>query len=195
MTGITLSVALAVVVVVFFVIDFFFMLRYDRERQSGKGWAWDYTLLVGGLGLMVVLQPVLFPALGVSMVGRWGQLVQAVGILLILLSFIVHIWSRLHLQKYYAERVELQADHKIIDSGPYALVRHPLVTSFFMLASGVFLFAPALTTLVVVVYVYWDFIRAALQEEDLLGRNLPGYREYMQRVPRFFPRLKLGGRR
>jgi protein-S-isoprenylcysteine O-methyltransferase Ste14 len=191
-SGVPLSVVLGAIVVAFFFLDFYFMLRYDRERGAGRGWAWDYTLLVAGMGLMVVLQPVFLPMLGFTTDQAWGLAVQVVGLLLILLSFIIHVWSRLHLKKFYAERVEVQADHQIIDTGPYGLVRHPLVTSFFMLGTGIFLLAPALTTLAVMIYVYWDFSRAARQEEELLGKTLSGYQDYMKRVPKFLPRWQKG---
>lgn len=190
-TGIYLTVSLALVVITFFITDFYFMFRYDRERTSGKGWSLDYTLFVLGLGVLVVVQPVLFPIIGFFTIHPLGLVVQIFGLLLILFSFAVHIWSRLHLQKFYTERVEFQPDHKVIDTGPYALVRHPLVSSFFLLGTGVFLFAPAVTTLLVMVYVYWDFHRAALQEETLLCDKLDDYKEYMKRVPRFVPRLKI----
>ncbi|HAE58298.1 MAG TPA: hypothetical protein DCG54_02010 [Anaerolineae bacterium] len=189
-TGSSLSALLAVVVIAFFCMDFYFMLRYDRDRLSGKGWSWDYTLLVVGLGLAVVLQPIFFPSIGLVSGQGWGLALQITGMALTLLSFAIHIWSRLHLQKFYAERVEVQSDHKVIETGPYGLVRHPLVTSFFMLGTGVFLLAPALTTLAAMVYVYWDFSRAARQEEELLSKTLPSYQDYMKRVPKFLPRLK-----
>ena len=189
-SGIPLAIVLGLVVIAFFFMDFFFMLRYDRERAAGKGWAWDYTLLVAGLGLMVVLQPVFLPMIGFSTAQAWGLGVQIIGLVVTLLSFVIHIWSRLHLKKFYAERVEVQTDHQVIDTGPYGLVRHPLVTSFFMLGTGIFLLAPALTTLIAMVYVYWDFSRAANQEEALLGASLPGYRDYMRRVPKFLPGLR-----
>ena len=35
----------------------------------------------------------------------------------------------------------------------------------------------------------WVLIQARLEELDLLQR-MPAYREYMQRVPRFLPRLR-----
>jgi protein-S-isoprenylcysteine O-methyltransferase Ste14 len=189
-TGSSLSALLAVVVITFFIMDFYFMLRYDRDRLSGKGWSWDYTLLVVGLGLAVVLQPIFFPSIGLVTGQAWGLALQVTGLALTLLSFAIHIWSRLHLQKFYAERVEVQSDHKVIETGPYGLVRHPLVTSFFMLGTGVFLLAPALTTLAAMAYVYWDFSRAARQEEELLSKTLPNYQDYMIRVPKFLPRLK-----
>ena len=62
-----------------------------------------------------------------------------------------------HLQQFYAERVEVQPEHKVIDTGPYQLMRHPVITSFFGIATGFFLFNPALTTFVVLLYTIWDF--------------------------------------
>ena len=188
--GLPLSSLLLAVIVVFYAIDFFFLLRYDRERQAGKGWAWDYTLLTICGAALVVLQPWFFPYLGISTSQGWGMWIQGIGLLFCLSSFVIHIWSRLHLQKFYAERVEVQSDHRVIQSGPYAYVRHPVITSFFLLSIGLFLLSPALTTLLGFVYVLWDFTRAARQEEDLLSRTLPGYSEYMKRVPRFFSTRK-----
>lgn len=187
-----LSLLLLFLFVLFYGIDFAFMSRFDRERQKGKGWAWDYTLLTMTAGLIVILQPWLWPRLGLWTGSVWGLAVQVVGLICIGASFALHIWSRLHLQKFYAERVEIQPDHLVIQSGPYALVRHPLITSFFLFAVGLILLNPALTTFLSLLYTIWDFTRAARQEEKLLSQNLPGYADYMQRVPRFVPSLHRG---
>jgi len=187
--GIPLSLLLLAVVLAFYALDFYFMFRYDRLRREGKGWAWDYTLLTIVMALVVILQPVLLPQVGWSTDNRLGLAVQAAGLGCVALSFGLHIWARRHLGKFYAERVEVQPDHQIVQTGPYALVRHPVITSFFALAVGVFLLAPALTTVLVLAYTFWDFGRAARQEEKLLSQQVPGYRDYMQRTPRFLPRL------
>lgn len=185
-SGIFLSLLLFVIVLVFYAIDFLFLARYDRERQSGKGWAWDYTLLTVAGASLVILQPWLLPFLGLNVETSWGLVIQVAGLLSCVASFAIHIWARLHLQKFYAERVEVQPDHQVIQTGPYAYVRHPVITSFFLLAYGIVILAPAITTLLGFIYVVWDFNRAARQEEDLLARTLPGYTDYMKHVPRFF---------
>lgn len=188
-----LTILLALIVVSFFVMDFYFMFRYDQNRnEGGQGWSWDYTLFTIGIGLVVLLQPFLFPKLGWSTSAFHGIAVQIAGGISVLLSFFLHIWSRQHLRHFYTERVEVQSGHQVIDTGPYALVRHPIITSFFLLSGGVFLLNPALTTFLAFVYVIFDFNKAARQEEKLLGRTVPGYEEYMTRVPRFFPRLRGG---
>ena len=185
-SGLPLTLLLLFVLILFYVIDFYFLSRFDRERGQGKGWAWDYTLLTIAAALLVILQPWLLPRLGLNVTASWGLAVQFIGLIFVFVSFAIHIWSRRHLQKFYAERVEIQSDHQVVNSGPYAYVRHPVITSFFLFAFGLFMLAPALTTLLGCVYTVWDFTRAARQEEDLLGKNLPGYAEYMNSVPRFF---------
>ncbi len=94
------------------------------------------------------------------------------------------------MQPYYAERVEVQPEHRVIDTGPYALMKHPVITSFFGIAGGFLLINPAITTLAALLYTLWDFTRAAQQEEALLSQTLPGYADYARRTPRFLPRLK-----
>jgi len=104
-------------------------------------------------------------------------------------AFALHVWSRVHLRQFYVERVEVQVDHQVIDTGPYALVRHPIITSFFGLTGGLFLLNPAIPTLFVFIYTLWDFTQSAQKEEKLLSGNVTGYEAYIHRTPRFLPRL------
>ena len=188
--GIPQAVATLLTVFLFYVMDFALIRRYDRQRQaSGSGRAWDFTFFIFVMVALLVLQPVLFPILSFRTTAVWGLFLQIGGALLILGALVLHIWSRVHLQQFYAERVEVQPEHKVIDTGPYQFILHPVITSFFGIATGLFLINPALTTFATLLYTIWDFTRAAKQEESLLTQTLPGYAEYAQRTPRFLPRL------
>ena len=190
-TGIQQSFALVCLIFAFYIADFLLMRRYDRQRKAeGSGRSWDFTILVFLVLLLVVLQPIYLPWLGLIIAGIWGLAVQVLGILLALAALGLHVWARLHLRHFYAERVEILRDHKVVDTGPYALVRHPIIASFFGLAIGLFLVNLAAPTLLIMLYTFWNFGRAARQEEKLLSAGLPDYAEYMQRTPRFLPRLR-----
>jgi len=165
------------------------MTRFDTERESRKGWSWDYTLFTVAMGLAVILQPWLLPSIGWSTVHAIGLGIQILGITIIIVSLGVHIWARQHLRQFYVERVEVQHKHQVIQSGPYAYVRHPIITTFFGLAIGLLLLNPSVITLAITVYTFWDFSRAALQEEELLSKSLPDYAEYMRNTPRYIPTL------
>jgi protein-S-isoprenylcysteine O-methyltransferase Ste14 len=190
LTGVPQSAATLLTVLLFYAMDFLLIRRHDKKRQaSGSGRAWDFTLFIFLMVAVLVLQPILLPPISYRTDASWGLLLQLLGVFLILAALALHIWSRAHLGHYYAERVEVQPGHRVIDTGPYKLMRHPVITSFFGIATGLFLINPALTTLAALLYTLWDFTRAARQEEELLTRTLPGYSDYALRTPRFLPRL------
>lgn len=188
--GITQSLATLLTILTFYALDFTLIRRFDKKRQaSGSGRAWDFTVFIFAMAALLILQPLLFPIFSFRTTQAWGLWIQSLGLILILCSFALHVWSRVHLQQFYAERVEVQPEHQVIRSGPYALMRHPVITSFFGISAGLFLINPALTTLATVVYTVWDFLRAARHEEELLSKTLPGYEDYAHQTPRFLPRV------
>jgi protein-S-isoprenylcysteine O-methyltransferase Ste14 len=190
LTGRYQSIAFLTAALLYYGLDFLLIKRYDRQRQDQRsGRAWDFTVLMLAAGALLVLQPIYFPRLGWRIPGSLGLVIQCVGALLFLAALGFHAWSRLHLRHYYAERVEVQPGHQVVDSGPYALVRHPVITSFFGMALGLLLLNPSILTVILLAYTIWDFSRAARQEEDLLAERLPGYAAYAARTPRFLPRL------
>ncbi|MFH1183806.1 MAG: isoprenylcysteine carboxylmethyltransferase family protein [Chloroflexota bacterium] len=83
---------------------------------------------------------------------------------------------------YTSRVVEVEQDQKVISSGPYAVVRHPMYLGVMLM----YLMTPlALGS-------YWALLPAPLiipilvarirNEEQVLGRELPGYPEYMNKV-------------
>jgi len=191
--GLPQSIATLLTILLFYAMDFLLIHRYDKQRQaSGSGRAWDFTLFIFAMVAMLVLQPLFLPILSFRTTQPWGLAIQIPGAIAIVSALALHLWSRAHLQQFYAERVEVQPEHRVVDTGPYRLVRHPVITSFFGIALGLFLINPALTTLGTLLYTIWDFRRAAQQEEELLSQTLPGYADYAGRTPRFLPRLSRG---
>jgi protein-S-isoprenylcysteine O-methyltransferase Ste14 len=79
--------------------------------------------------------------------------------------------------------IETGTGQKVVSSGPYALVRHPMYLGWLVTFSGV---PPALgswwglfTLIPILLLVVWRL----LDEEIFLAGNLPGYSEYQNRVP------------
>jgi protein-S-isoprenylcysteine O-methyltransferase Ste14 len=188
--GIPQAAATLLTIIIFYTMDFTLIRRYDKQRQaSGSGRAWDFTFFIFLMVILLVLQPIVFPIASFHTTRVWGLFIQFIGILMIGAALALHFWSRVHLQHYYAERVEIQPEHRVIDTGPYALMKHPIITSFFGMAIGLFFVNPSIATLATLLYTIWDFTRAAQQEEDLLSKSLPGYADYARRTPRFLPRV------
>ncbi len=77
----------------------------------------------------------------------------------------------------------------LVDTGIYGRIRHPIYTGVLLELASAAIGHPTSTTLIAcglcLIYV---FVQARFEELDLL-RRIPSYRDYMTRVPRFFPRL------
>jgi protein-S-isoprenylcysteine O-methyltransferase Ste14 len=177
-------------VLAYYIVDFVLIAHYDRERARQKsGRNWRFTLFALTVAATIVLQPLLLPGLSLTIQASWGIWIQVLGLALASLGLVVHMWARMHLGRFYAERVEVIAGHQVIDTGPYAFVRHPIISSFFLLVTGLALINPAVPTVLLALYTFWDFSGAARKEEQKLSQ-LPGYSAYAQRTPRFFPRVR-----
>ena len=48
-------------------------------------------------------------------------------------------WARIHLGRFWSNAITRKEGHRVIDTGPYGLVRHPIYTGLIggMLATGV----------------------------------------------------------
>jgi protein-S-isoprenylcysteine O-methyltransferase Ste14 len=132
---------------------------------------------VGFIALLVV--PALDHRFGWSVVPLAGVVV---GDILVAMGFYV-IFRVYRVNTFTAATIQVAADQRVISTGPYAIVRHPMYAGASLYVVGTPL---ALGS-------YWGLLAAAamlpfliwrlVDEERLLARNLPGYTEYQQRVP------------
>lgn len=83
---------------------------------------------------------------------------------------------------YTSATIEVAANQKVISSGPYGVVRHPLYTSAltYLLATPLALgsYWGLLPALALIPLLIWRL----LDEEEMLRRELEGYSEYQKRV-------------
>jgi protein-S-isoprenylcysteine O-methyltransferase Ste14 len=78
----------------------------------------------------------------------------------------------------------------LVSHGLYAHIRHPLYSGMILELMGLFLWRPTVSLLIACAAgMVWVMIQARLEEMDLVER-LPAYKEYMQKIPRFIPKLK-----
>ena len=113
----------------------------------------------------------------------------AAGVAVFALGLALRAWSVHELGRFFKFTVVVQADHRVVDTGPYRLVRHPSYSGLLMAALGLGI---ALGT--------WASIPACLgppliafalrirDEERVLANELGDpYRAYMARTARLVP--------
>jgi protein-S-isoprenylcysteine O-methyltransferase Ste14 len=78
--------------------------------------------------------------------------------------------------------IELAPDQKVISTGPYALVRHPMYAGALVMLLGIPIALGSWWGLLVIVAMMPALIWRLFDEEKFLARNLPGYVEYQRKV-------------
>jgi protein-S-isoprenylcysteine O-methyltransferase Ste14 len=78
--------------------------------------------------------------------------------------------------------IEVAEDQKVISTGPYALVRHPMYASAFLYLIGTPLALGSYWGLLAFVLMVPVLIWRLFDEEKFLAKNLPGYTEYQKKV-------------
>jgi len=81
-------------------------------------------------------------------------------------------------------RVQTERGQRVIDTGPYAVVRHPMYAAAVLYLSGIPLLLGSWYGLLMVPLMIAAMAPRAVLEERLLKRELPGYADYMRRVRR-----------
>jgi protein-S-isoprenylcysteine O-methyltransferase Ste14 len=112
--------------------------------------------------------------------------------LIVVLGFALTWWARLHMGKMWSANITRKADHQVIDSGPYAWMRHPIYTGIIIAAfATATLFGTALAMAGAIAISFGWYLKARQEEEFLraeLGRD--SYDGYADDTAMFIPFLK-----
>jgi len=83
---------------------------------------------------------------------------------------------------YGAATIRVEENQKVISTGPYAVIRHPMYAAALILMLGIPLALGSWWGLLAFALGVPALVWRILDEERLLKRDLPGYAEYMQRA-------------
>jgi protein-S-isoprenylcysteine O-methyltransferase Ste14 len=160
----------------------------NRTEKRAATWdVWVYrALIVAGAALLfdttrrVLHEPRLWH------VGFTGAYVLA-GVTLAGILFTW--WARLHIGRLWSGSITRKADHYIVDTGPYALVRHPIYTGLILAIIATATAQATVTSIVAAVLITAGFWLKAHIEERFLTSELgaEAYGSYRSRVPMLIP--------
>jgi len=107
------------------------------------------------------------------------------------LGLLFTVWARVHIGRNWSGVVTIKQDHELIDTGPYALVRHPIYTGLLVAFIGSAV-ARAEWRGVLAVLIAWAALWRKLRVEErwMTERFGEKYVAYCQRVPALVPFLK-----
>jgi protein-S-isoprenylcysteine O-methyltransferase Ste14 len=174
----------------------FYLIRNDpalaARRMSGGPWAEREPAqkIIMSLASAGFIGLILLPAIDHRF--AWSDLpISAVliGDVIILLGWL-GIFFVFRENSFSSATIEVSADQRVISTGPYAWVRHPMYAAGLVMLLGIPIALGSAWGVLVVIAIIPALIWRLVDEEDFLTRNLPGYRAYQDRVRyRLVPRV------
>jgi protein-S-isoprenylcysteine O-methyltransferase Ste14 len=108
--------------------------------------------------------------------------VVVLGNALIVLGFVMNLFV-LRENPFGASTIQIAEGQRVVSTGPYAVVRHPMYTGALILLLGIPLALGSWWGLIMFVASVAGIVWRLLDEERFLSRNLAGYTEYVKKVP------------
>jgi protein-S-isoprenylcysteine O-methyltransferase Ste14 len=142
---------------------------------------WDHSRSCCGPVLLAFFALIVLPARLPERVVAGCPVVSILGDVVILLSFLFIFWV-IRVNSFAASNIRVEKDQIVIDSGPYAHVRHPMYAAAIWLFVGMPLALGSWWSLGLIVPFMPVLLWRLLDEEKILQRDLAGYTEYMRRV-------------
>ena len=84
--------------------------------------------------------------------------------------------------EYLSRTIEVQENQKVIDTGMYGMVRHPMYFTTVLLFLSMPLVLGSVISFAVMLFYFPIIIKRILNEEEVLEKGLSGYREYKKKV-------------
>ena len=152
-----------------------------KSRLNAKEKMHDQSTVVKLSGLMFITG---FVVSGLGVRFEWYTLppwVSIIGAAAFLAAYVIYA-EVLRENTYLSRTIEVKEGQRVIDTGLYGIVRHPMYSATLLL----FLSMPIVlgSVYALVIFIAYPFIiaRRIIGEERFLEENLVGYREYKTRV-------------
>jgi protein-S-isoprenylcysteine O-methyltransferase Ste14 len=176
-----------------------YVIRYPFERRAKRvqvvsdiGSQSDSIGLAAALFGMAIL-PAFYLATGFPRTADYPATAWAValGAIFFASGLLLFRISHKELGRNWSITLQIREQHKLVNTGPYALIRHPMYTSFLLMAVGQ---ALLLSNWVVGLAGLLGFavlflLRVGKEERMMLENFGPEYRPYMERTKRIIPFL------
>lgn len=146
-----------------------------REREKEQKFLVKVSSFLYGAGLTI---PGFDFRFGWSNMPVW---LSATALTIFLVSYL-YFFLVLKANSFASRVIEVEPEQKVIDTGPYAYLRHPMYTSAILIALSMPLILGSYYALILFATMPAIFVYRLLNEEKYLSKNLYGYKEYCERV-------------
>ena len=152
-----------------------------RKRLQAKEEESEQKAVILFSGIMFLAA---FVAAGLSFRFGWWMLPFGVSIAatVVFLAAYVLYGEVLRENTYLSRTVEVQENQKVIDTGLYGIVRHPMYMATVILFLAMPLVLGSVLSFLIMLCYIPIIVKRIGNEEQVLEKGLPGYREYKKKV-------------
>jgi protein-S-isoprenylcysteine O-methyltransferase Ste14 len=179
---------------ILWVIASWWTARTARRAGGRENVTYQLVSITGMFALLIVTRPTrpLFAPLW-----QLGSAIEWSLVGLMAAGFALACWARLSLGRLWSAGVERKTDHRLVQEGPYAIVRHPIYTGLIAAALALAMVKATPLALSGLSLMTIGFTIKARLEERFLATELgeQAYAGYRRRVPMlvpFLPVAKMG---
>jgi protein-S-isoprenylcysteine O-methyltransferase Ste14 len=141
-----------------------------KEDKSGEHRFFRFLRLLIGAATFSLL---FWSRTGVGILGKRFEpnnlVVAAAGFAVTLVGLSITAWARIHLGRYWSDRVVIQADHQLVRSGPYARMRHPIYSGVLLGIAGTALVVGEWRGVLAFVLMLVNYAIKARREDNILA--------------------------
>ena len=180
-------------IVAWYVIRYPFERRAKRVRVVSDRRSLSETVGLASALFGLAILPGFYVATGIPETADYPASAWAVALGTIIFAFGLWVFRKSHkvLGRNWSITLQIREQHKLVCAGPYAMVRHPMYTSFLLMALGqAFLLSNWVVGLAGLIgFAVLFFLRVDKEERMMLENFGPQYRAYMERTKRIIPYL------
>ena len=201
MTDLVYRVTFVLIFAIFWIVRIYYVRkakdpdkpRSGAERRAAikqEGWT--------GIVLVVLTYVELF-LIGLFLLGpswmSWADLVfpfwlHWIGIVILVCSVPLMIWVHRTLGQHYSYALETKTEQKIITTGPYSRVRHPLYSVHNLFNFGMVLLTANIPLIILAIFgVPFTYARMKREEKMMIKQFGSDYEEYMKKTGKIFPKV------
>lgn len=166
--------------------------KTKRTAEHRGGWWMRITAIVTVVAVILIQQ-----AVGkfwtVAELPLWPRTfgVKLLADAVALTGMLVMLWARSALGDNWSANITLKQEHKLITSGPYAYVRHPIYSGLLLMILGlVIYYANWAGVLLFLIFFFGAYFGKGRKEEKVLTEKFPEeYPAYRKRVKALIPFL------
>ena len=154
------------------------------------------SLIAGGIAALVALvfgaEYIFFPGtFSFAYVLKYPVAFRWAGALLLFVGITLLGSAHYHLDKSFNSLVVTMEDQKMVKSGPYRWIRHPIYTAYLLnyLGGGLLAGNIILTFVTTILFGILVALRVNIEEQAMIEQFGDKYRKYMENTGRFLPRF------